>query len=205
MDVVEDDDERPGLGGLPQEGAHRLEEAEAGALAVQRRDLASGNELGEVTVVQIAPQRLDPRPVRRGAARLPAAPDQDLRLAPPRPGGELLDKPALADAGLARDEQDAPATAEGGAQGVVEGRELARSAHEHPAGRCSLGHLNESGDVELLVLAEDRLVQIAQRAPRLDPELLDQRRARRLVGGEHVGLTSGAIEGEHELSAQALA
>ena len=48
-------------------------------------------------------------------------------------------------------------------------------------------------------------MQIAQRAPGLDPELLDQRRARGLVDGERIGLAPRAIEGEHELPAQSLA
>jgi hypothetical protein len=114
-------------------------------------------------------------------------------------------KPALADAGLARDEQDAAAAAERVGQRVVEGRELARTAHEHPAGRCALGHRGGGGEVELLVLVQDRLMQLAQRAPRLDPELLDQRRARGLVGLERIRLAPGAIEGEHQLCVQPLA
>src|SRR5581483_11538909 len=60
-------------------------------------------------------------------------------------------------------------------------------------------------DVERRFLPEDRLMQLAQLAAGLDPELVDERRASALVGVEGLGLASRAIESEHELTAKALA
>ena len=58
--------------------------------------------------------------------------------------------------------------------------------------------------VELGVLAQDGLVQLAQVAARLDAELLDEPAPGRLVDIQRVGLAATAVEGEHELAAQAL-
>ena len=54
------------------------------------------------------------------------------------------------------------------------------------------------------ILAQDRLLELAQGGARLEAELLDERAARVLVGRERVGLAAGAVEREHELAAQAL-
>ena len=59
--------------------------------------------------------------------------------------------------------------------------------------------------VELGILAQDGLVQLAQLAARLDAELLDQVAARCLVDLERVGVAAGAVEREHELGVGALA
>ena len=127
VDVVEDDDERLGSAacrrkaptaskrrkrapsGRGRAAAARAGSRSSGSCARSRRARA---RRASTVRARVAAQRLHPRPVRRGAARLPAAPDQDLRLARPRPGGELLGEPALADPGLAADQQDAPAAAE---------------------------------------------------------------------------------------------
>ncbi len=47
-------------------------------------------------------------------------------------------------------------------------------------------------------------MQLAELAARLDAELLDEPAAGRLVDLQRVGLAAGAVEGEHELAAQAL-
>ncbi len=47
-------------------------------------------------------------------------------------------------------------------------------------------------------------MQLPQLAARLDAELLDEPAAGRLVDLQRVGLAAGAVEGEHELAAQAL-
>ena len=52
---------------------------------------------------------------------------------------------------------------------------------------------------------EDRLLELAQLAAGLDPELLDERPPRLLVGLERLGLAARAVEREHQLAAQALA
>ena len=54
------------------------------------------------------------------------------------------------------------------------------------------------------VLGEDLLLQALELGARLDPDLLDQRRARLVVGLERLRLAPGAIEGEHALRVQAL-
>ena len=54
------------------------------------------------------------------------------------------------------------------------------------------------------VLGQDLLLQALQLGARLDPDLLDQRRARLVVGLERLRLAPGAIEGEHALRVQML-
>ena len=61
------------------------------------------------------------------------------------------------------------------------------------------------GSLELGVLAQDRLVQLAEVTARLDAELLDEVAARCLVDLERVGVAAGAVEGEHKLGVGALA
>ena len=69
------------------------------------------------------------------------------------------------------------------------------------AGRGVRSH---SSDVQLRILIEDRPLEAAQRRPRLDPELLDQRGPRRPVGVQRLRLPARAVEREHELATQAL-
>ena len=54
------------------------------------------------------------------------------------------------------------------------------------------------------VLGQDLLLQALELGARLDPDLLDQRRARLVVGLERLRLAPGAIEGEHALRVQRL-
>ena len=58
--------------------------------------------------------------------------------------------------------------------------------------------------VERRILAEDRLLELAQRHARLEAEIVQERPACVLVGLEGVGLAAGAIERQHELPAQPL-
>jgi hypothetical protein len=62
---------------------------------------------------------------------------------------------------------------------------------------CSVG-------VERDVLTEDGLVQIAEGAAWLDPELVHQRSARGLEGLECLRLPARPVEGEHQLRAESL-
>ena len=55
------------------------------------------------------------------------------------------------------------------------------------------------------VLREDRALQLPQLDARLEPELVGEDCAARLVHLERLGLTSGSVERQHELPAQALA
>jgi hypothetical protein len=58
--------------------------------------------------------------------------------------------------------------------------------------------------VEGRVLLQDRLMQVAERAARLDPELAHERSPSVLVDLERLSLTPRPIEREHELTAQRL-
>ena len=60
------------------------------------------------------------------------------------------------------------------------------------------------GRGERRVVGEDRLLEVAQLGPGLEPQLV-QRRPGVLEGGERVGVPAGAVEREHLLAAQALA
>jgi hypothetical protein len=51
----------------------------------------------------------------------------------------------------------------------------------------------------------DRLVEVAQLAARLDPELFNQRSPRRPIDVERLGLAARAIKAKHQLAARALA
>ncbi len=55
------------------------------------------------------------------------------------------------------------------------------------------------------VLPQDRLLELAQRWARLDPQLVDQRAPRALVRGQRFGLPTAAIQRQHQLPAQPLA
>ncbi len=59
--------------------------------------------------------------------------------------------------------------------------------------------------VELLVMAENGLLELLQLAARLEPELAVEIGPRLLVPLERVGLTAGAVQREHELRPQTLA
>ena len=57
----------------------------------------------------------------------------------------------------------------------------------------------------MVVLGEDRLLEVAQCRPRFDAELLCEHPARTLVGTERVGLPARSVQGDHELSPQPFA
>ena len=60
-------------------------------------------------------------------------------------------------------------------------------------------------EVERGVVEQDRLLELLQRLARVEAELVDQRRARVLVGGERVGLPARAVQRQDQQLAQALA
>jgi len=68
-----------------------------------------------------------------------------------------------------------------------------------PRGRCAL-RLGQR-----LVLAQDRPLELLQRRPGLDPELIDEQLPPGPVGLERLGLPPGAVEREHQLGARPLA
>src|SRR5262249_25496581 len=55
------------------------------------------------------------------------------------------------------------------------------------------------------ILAEDRQLELPERRPGLDAEIVDEGRARRLERRERVRLPARAVEREHQLPAQTLA
>ena len=134
MQVVEHDDERAVLRSASEEPAHGLEHLKARARLRQGRRVAelgeelaylgqelrqergSGSELGpqgvRVRIAQMHLEGLDPGPVRRGAARLPRAPDQDLRTARARLLHQSVGKAALSDSRLAGHEHHASVAGE---------------------------------------------------------------------------------------------
>ncbi len=60
-------------------------------------------------------------------------------------------------------------------------------------------------DGERVVLAEDRLLELLEAGAGLDPELVEEGRARRPVRVERLGLATRAVEREHQLRSERLA
>jgi hypothetical protein len=93
------------------------------------------------------------------------------------------------------------------APGLAQRVELGPPADERRAG-VELGRQRvgrEPRRVEPGILAQDRLVQLAQLGPGLDADLLDQRRSRLPVGVQRLGLAPRAVEREHPLGVQPFA
>ena len=91
---------------------------------------------------------------------------------------------------------------------ACDGRDLALASHERRrVGRERTGlwlrRRRRRGELELGVLAEDALLERAQLGRRLEPELVEGG-ASVAVRGERVGLTAGAVEGEHLLRPESL-
>ena len=96
-----------------------------------------------------------------------------------QPGGAAQERGELLDLRLAADER----------------RRRSRQVAPRAAGRIG----------ERRVLTQDRRLQRAQRLARLQPELLDQQRAPAAVDLQRLGLATGAVEREHQLTARAFA
>ena len=69
---------------------------------------------------------------------------------------------------------------------------------------CRDGQTRLARQLKRRVLLQDRGLKPLQGRARLTAELLDQGLARRLVGGQRLGLPSAAVERDHQLSVQAL-
>ena len=136
LEVVEHQHERRGAGRVAQKRRRRVEEPKPRALGFQRgRRRQVGHDLAQLgehlcddrgaraqlrahrlraDVPQVGAQRLHPRPVGGCTAGLPAPSRQHPRALLPGPGRELARQPALADPGLASDEDHrAPRPARG--------------------------------------------------------------------------------------------
>ena len=118
VEIVEEEDGRALLGCGSQEGRHGVEEPEsrsvgpdAARLPSCRKQLA---QLGcvRVAVADVGAQRLHPGPVRRRAARLPGAPDENGHTAAPGEAQEFVGEEALADAWLALQQHEPTTTGE---------------------------------------------------------------------------------------------
>ena len=82
-----------------------------------------------------------------------------------------------------------------------------RARHEHDRARRDRygGRALLRRELQRRILSEDGPLELLQRRARLDPQLLDERAARRAVRVERFGLPTGAVQREHELAPQALA
>ena len=67
------------------------------------------------------------------------------------------------------------------------------------------GPRTRSGQVQARILTEDAQLELPERRPGVDAELLDQRPASALERVQRVGLPAAAVQREHQLAAQALA
>ena len=177
-----------------------------------RRDVGGGNrsQLGtqerRIQLADVAAKRLHPGPVGRRAAGFPAAPDQDVGPALSGPADQLVGKTALADAGLARQEDQAAASAER----VVEARDQVAQLRL-PADECPRGRLTVIAETfrrllfERGILAQDRSLEVTKRPARFEAELLAQNATRIAVCLERLRLATRAVKSQHELVAEPLA
>jgi hypothetical protein len=114
---------------------------------------------------------------------------------------ELEREPRLADPAGAGDRQHAHVVV---AEERFRRRKLVRAPDERRR-----RHRQVSGPpvapTQGVVLREDRALQIAQRRPRLEPELVDEHAAGFAKRLERLGLTPRAVQREHELRPQPLA
>ena len=79
-------------------------------------------------------------------------------------------------------------------------------AREDDHWRGSLGtHAIAHWSVERRILRQDRSLELAELAARLDAGVLDEQRSTLAIAVERLGLAPGAVQGEHELRARALA
>ena len=120
-----------------------------GTLPTRSTDL--GHHVGEVAgrgaegvsqlaVVELPADRaqdLDPRPVRRGAAGLPAPTPMDGCPVAGHAAGELVEQAGFADSGFAGDHDEPGQAARYLGQGELERRQLRRSPDEHLAARSA--------------------------------------------------------------------
>jgi hypothetical protein len=115
----------------------------------------------------------------------------------------LIRQAALADARLARHEEQAAAPGEGALHRGVQIAQLLAPPHEGVRARGRL-RCCPVRSVERRVLVEDRLLELAKRPARVQAQL-EELVPGSPVGLERLGLAVRAVEREHELPGQALA
>ena len=126
-------------------------------------------------------------------------------------GQEGLHQRGLSRAGLAGHEHQARLAVPRGAEVAAQRGQLFAPPDDSRAGRGggrALGggpRRRRRGEGQPGVLLQDPPLQVAQRGRGIDAELLGQRPAGLLVGGQRLGLAVAAVQREHELAACALA
>ena len=159
-----------------------------------------------LAVAHVGAQRLHPRPVGGRAARLPAAADEHARAARASLRAQLLGEPALADAGLAGEQEQAAAAGERVVEAGEQLGELALAADERAARRprpagSAAGRAGRVPGPAARIACSARAAAGRARSRARSTSV----RARVLVGLERLGLAAAAVEREHQLAAQALA
>ena len=214
--------------GIPRQGlgerGHALGQLRHDAAKLAADELGLARQHVRRAGSDVLAQGLDERLVGQQPLRV-AATEQDDRAIAVRVARELRREPALADAGLAAQRDHMPRARRGLRVGVLEPAGGVAATDERRGLRLLQGggqgkflqwrirprrvacdrHDSElGGGRERGVLAQDRLVQRAQLRGGLDAQIVDQRGARRAVDVERLGLAAAAIEGEHELTREAL-
>ena len=188
VQIVEHQHEGPRVRRAPQEGRHGIEEPEARPLGLGRRRRGrlgeEGAELGEelrhvggslaklgsesvrLGIAKVRPQRLHPGPVGGGAAGLPAAADESSRSARSGVGDQLVCETALADTGLAHEQEQPSASGDRVVEALDELGELVLAADERAARPldCVIGRhrlLRGCHQMESRVLREYRPLELA--------------------------------------------
>ena len=154
---------------------------------------------------------------------LEAVAPEDLAAVLPDLLGQLFGQAGLADAGLARHQDEVAFALHRLGPAPGEPEQLFLPAHEgHPGqlGKATLGvradgegarrGRGRSGaaiparDVQVGVVAEHRRLQLAQRRAGFEPQFVDQQGPEPLIGVEGVGLAARPVQGDDELGPQAL-
>ncbi len=229
VEVVEHEHERAGVRRVPEEGAHRIEQAEARALRLQRRGLREAR--GRARATREAAGR-DPPPRRRAAPAAPRARSHEHNSRSDCTHGQYAGAPPASQQRPTSTRAAAPpapfpsARRRAGScrfrarpQRVPDDRvrrgrlrdasnelgQLALAPHEHPR-RARGGDLRaaaaRSSAGSCCRIAACSSWSVAARSQSRAPR--SERVAGLLVGLERLGLASRAVEGEHQLVPEAL-
>ena len=230
VEVVEDEDERTGGRRVLQEARGVIEESEPRSLTLENRLRQVREALSELrndlshvggpgpelraqrfrrALLHVRAQRLNPRPVGRRAARLPAASDEHSGTANSRLRSEFFREAALADARLTHEQDEASLAGDGRLEASAQLREFRLATDEDSlrlVGRLEWLRLHFClTEVDRGILLQDRLLELAQRPARLNAEFADEDPPALLIDLERFRLAPGAVEREHQLRAQMLA
>ena len=124
---------------------------------------------------------------------------------------ELFAQPGLADAGLARHEDEAAVAAVDLGEATDEARPLVLPTDERGATRFVGAHGRGRGrarrglPAEVRILGKDALFELPQPGTGFDAQILDEHIARVLERAQSVCLASGAVQRKHQQLAEALA